>query len=171
MCIPLTVSEAVAQRSLCKGRHCFKRPWKVRIREGQKLMLLRPGPASVFCISTKNIWFQHVVCSRFGGTAEAQRRLECLRCASAVPPQCLAGMGWKLSLFPPHPNPKITIRPLVDGAVIEEQLPGTEFLPPAHFLPWAAARGGIFGPSPCHCSMSLMCNEWPVWPRLVPSCP
>jgi hypothetical protein len=49
--------------------------------------------------------------------------------------------------IPTAPKSKNIIRPLVDGAVIEEQLPGTEFLPPAHFLPWAAARGGIFGPS------------------------
>jgi hypothetical protein len=74
-------------------------------------------------------------------------------------------------VFPPYPNPIITIQPLVDGAVIEEQLSGTEFLPPAHFLAWAAARAGIFGPSPCYCSRSLMCNEWSVRPRLVPSCP
>jgi hypothetical protein len=32
----------------------------------------------------------------------------------------------------------------VDGAVIEKQLPGTEFLPPAHVLPWAGARDGLF---------------------------
>jgi hypothetical protein len=48
----------------------------------------------------------------------------------------------RLSPFSPHPNPKITIRTLVDGAVIKEQLPGTEFLPLAYFLPWAAARAG-----------------------------
>jgi hypothetical protein len=55
-------------------------------------MLLRPGSASLFCISTQNAGFQHVVCSRSDLKAEAQRRLKCLSCGSAVPLPCLAGM-------------------------------------------------------------------------------
>jgi hypothetical protein len=48
------------------------------------LMLLRPGPALIFCIYTQNVRFQHVVCSRSDLTSEAQQRLKC----SAVAPQC-----------------------------------------------------------------------------------
>jgi hypothetical protein len=65
--------------------------------------------------------------------------------------------------FPLHHRPKLARQPQLDGAVIVKQLQGTEFLPTAHFLPWAAATPVIFGPSPCQCSRTLLGYEWSVW--------
>jgi hypothetical protein len=66
---------------------------------------------------------------------------------------------YESSPFPLHPQRKITIWLIVDGAVIEKQLPGTEFLPPAYFLPWAAAKTGIFWPFPYSFSVSWLSSE------------
>jgi hypothetical protein len=48
--------------------------------------------------------------------------------------------------FPPHLNPKITIRTLVDGAVMEEQLPGQSFFHQPIFCLGQQQEVGSLGP-------------------------